>query len=171
VTAGSPARSVRTFRVGTRLDTCVADDRSGALYVSEQRFGLWRYQAEPGGGLKRTLVDRAKTRWGGYQGHVTASIEGLAIAGNRLYVSSQGSTDFVVYSRVRNVYLGRFRVTGSSEIDGCQDTLGIEARSEPMGSAFPTGLFVCEDSYNLDGTTVRRENYKLVPLDVTARLS
>ncbi|GAA3390746.1 phytase [Cryptosporangium minutisporangium] len=161
------AKSLRTWKIGTRLDACVADDSNGALYVSEQRYAVWRYRAEPDAGLGRTRVDWAKTRWSGADGKVTANAEGLAIAGDRLYVSSQGSSDFAVYHRVSNAYLGRFRVansTGDSGVDGCQDSVGIEATSRPLGPRFPNGLFVCHDGYNVDDTTVHRENFKLVPM-------
>jgi len=163
-------KAVRKWTVGTRLDACVADDTHGALYVSERRFGIWRYRADPDGGLRRTLVDRAKTRWGGQNGKVTANVEGLAIAGDRLYASSQGTSDFVAYSRVGNAYLGRFRVANSRDVDGCQDTVGIEATSRALGPRFPEGLFVCHDGYNLDGTTVKRENFKLVPMTAVVRV-
>ncbi|SHN74575.1 phytase [Cryptosporangium aurantiacum] len=158
------ARSLRTWKIGTRLDACVADDSNGALYVSEQRYAIWRYRAEPDAGLGRTRVDWAKTRWSGADGKVTANAEGLAIAGDRLYVSSQGSSDFAVYHRVSNAYLGRFRVANSDDVDGCQDTVGIEATSRRLGPRFPDGALICHDGYNLDGTTVKRENYKLVPM-------
>ncbi|MFG1922380.1 phytase [Cryptosporangium sp. NPDC048952] len=158
------AQAARTWKVGTRLDTCVADDREGALYVSERRFGISRYRADPAGGLRRKVIDRAKTRWGGKDGKVTADLEGLAIAGDRLYATSQGSTDFVAYDRVSNTYEGRFRVGNSRHVDGCQDTVGIEATSRALGPRFPTGVFICHDGYNQDGSTVERENFKLVPL-------
>jgi 3-phytase len=161
---GRAAKPVRQWQAGTRVDSCVADDASGAIYLSEQRFGIWRYLAEPAAGLRRTLVDRAKTLYGGFNGHVTASVEGLAIAGNRLYASSQGSTDFVAYNLRSNAYVGRFRVDNSHKVDGCQDTVGIEASSRSFGPRFPHGLFICQDGYNLKGSTVQRENYKFAPL-------
>ncbi|WP_084700854.1 phytase [Cryptosporangium arvum] len=158
------AQAVRAWKVGTRLDTCVADDRERALYVSERRFGISRYRADPGAGLRRVVIDRAKTRWGGRDGKVTADLEGLAIAGNRLYATSQGSSDFVTYDRVSNRYTGRFRVGSGRRVDGCQDTVGIEATASSLGPRFPHGVFVCHDGYNQDGATVERENFKLLPL-------
>jgi 3-phytase len=98
-------------------------------------------------------------------GHLTADVEGLALAGDRLYASSQGSSDFTVYGRVDNAYIGRFRVAGAGDVDGCQDTDGIEATSRPLGPNFPAGLFICQDGYNLDRSTVKKQNFKLVPLD------
>ncbi|MFI5958390.1 phytase [Cryptosporangium sp. NPDC051539] len=156
------AKSVRLFNLGRTVEGCVADDASGALYVAEERVGIWRYGAEPTAGGRRVLVDGAEPE---KDGHLTADVEGLAIAGDRLYASSQGSSDFVVYGRMDNRYLGRFRVTNSGEVDGCQDTDGIDATSRPLGPAFPAGMFVCQDGYNVNGKTVLRQNFKFVPLD------
>ena len=48
---------VRQFAVGSEAEGCVADDDHGALYISEENVGLWRYGAEPSGGSARTAVD------------------------------------------------------------------------------------------------------------------
>ena len=45
--------TVRSFAVGSEAEGCVADDDTGALYVSEENVALWRYSAEPGGGTTR----------------------------------------------------------------------------------------------------------------------
>lgn len=156
------AKSVRLFNLGRAVEGCVADDATGALYIGEEKVGIWRYGAEPDSTVTRTLVDGALPE---RDGHLTADVEGLTIAGDRLYASSQGSSDFTVYGRVDNAYLGRFRVKGAGSVDGCQDTDGIEATSRPLGPQFPTGLFICQDGYNLNDTTVQRQNFKLVPLD------
>ena len=41
---------VREFQVGSESEGCVADDETGALYVSQEDVALWRYGAEPGTG-------------------------------------------------------------------------------------------------------------------------
>ncbi|SHN45392.1 phytase [Cryptosporangium aurantiacum] len=156
------AKSVRLFTLGRAVEGCVADDASGALYIGEEKVGIWRYGAEPDAGRSRTMVDGARPE---REGHLQADVEGLAIAGDRLYASSQGSSDYTVYGRMDNKYLGRFRVVNSGGVDGCQDTDGIEASSRPLGTAFPAGVFICQDGYNLRGTTVERQNFKLIPLD------
>ncbi|TQS44987.1 phytase [Cryptosporangium phraense] len=156
------ARSVRLFNLGRTVEGCVADDASGALYVAEEKVGIWRYDAEPSPRHSRVLVDGARPE---RDGHLQADVEGLAIAGDRLYASSQGSSDFTVYGRMVNAYLGRFRVVNSGDVDGCQDTDGIDATSRPLGAGFPAGMFVCQDGYNVRGSTVLKQNFKFVPLE------
>ena len=47
---------VRQFSIGSESEGCVADDDTGALYVSEED-ALWRYSAEPEDGTTRAAVD------------------------------------------------------------------------------------------------------------------
>lgn len=57
--------------------------------------------------------------------------------------------------------MGRFQVGPGPQVDGCEDTDGIEVVNRPLGAAFPAGLFVCQDGENGD----EESNFKLVPLD------
>ena len=41
------ARKVRQLNVPSPAEHCVADDRTGQLYVSEEAVGVWRFTAEP----------------------------------------------------------------------------------------------------------------------------
>lgn len=150
---------VRTLRLASEVEGCVADDELGFLYVAEENRGIWKYSAEPQGGSEGLLVDQT-----GPEGHLTADVEGLAIydAGEGrgyLLASSQGSDTFIVYRREgSNEYVTTFRVAGDSGVDGVSDTDGIEVTSQPLGSRFPHGLFVAQDGSNDDG----HQNFKLV---------
>lgn len=77
------ATPVRTFDVGGRTEGCVADDATGELYIGEEKRGIWRY----GAGRQRTSIDRT-----GRRGHLTADVEGLALAdlsrGSRYLIAS-----------------------------------------------------------------------------------
>ena len=35
---------VRSFAIGSEAEGCVADDETGALYVSQEDVALWRYR-------------------------------------------------------------------------------------------------------------------------------
>ena len=65
--------TVRTFSVGSEAEGCVADDDTGALYISEENVALWRYSAEPSGGTTRTAVDTLTSTGG----HLINDIEGV----------------------------------------------------------------------------------------------
>jgi 3-phytase len=159
------AANARTFRVsstgsGDIAEGCVADDRLGHLYVSEEDAAIWKYSAEPDGGAARTQVDVV----GGAQ--LTADVEGLAIAygpGDTgfLIASSQGSNSYSVYRREGgNAFVRSFKVK-DGDVDGTSVTDGVDVTSASLGPAFPNGVFVAQDNNNAPD----RQNFKLVPLE------
>ena len=154
------ARRVRSFDVGSDVEGCVADDGLGHLYVGEEKRGIWKYGAEPRAGTRRTLVDST-----GRDGHLTADVEGLAIAYGPggtgvLVASSQGNDTFAVYRRQGdNEFVRTFRVGGGRRADDVQDTDGIDVTTAGLGPRFRAGLFVAQDGRNDGGN----QNFKLVP--------
>ena len=87
------AALVRTFRVGSVAEGCVADLDFGWLYVAEEKVGIWKYGAEPDSGSSRTLVSRVDDHG------LAAGVEGLTIyyaSGSKGYLiaSSQGANTF-----------------------------------------------------------------------------
>jgi len=153
---------VRQFDVGTIVEGCVADDETGAFFISEENVGIWRYGAEPGAGTARVQVDHTGTG-----GHLTADVEGLTIyyaAGGAGYLlaSSQGNSTYVVYER-EAPYAHRltFQIGSNAAlgIDGTSDTDGIDVTNRALGSAFPGGLFSAQDGTNTGGN----QNFKYVP--------
>ena len=159
---------VRQFQVGSEAEGCVADPVTGALYVSEEVVGVWRYGAEPSAGPARTMVDRVRPR-----GHVAADAEGITLVerGRRgvLIVSAQSSgrpnkSYFTVYARrAGNDFIGSFRIATGHRADMCSRTDGIHAYAGRLGKAFPEGIFICQDDRN---TAPRRglQNFKFTPL-------
>jgi 3-phytase len=160
----------RSWDVGTETEGCVADDAHGHLYISEESAGIWKYGAEPtastGG---RVRVDRPVA--GG--GHLRPDVEGLTIVDTGgghgyLIASSQAASNaansYVVYNRTgSNAFIRSFKVVGGAQTDGCGRTDGIAATAEPLGAAFPNGLFVCQDNSNTV-PAAGLQNFKFVPL-------
>ncbi|MEU4659996.1 phytase [Streptomyces sp. NPDC023723] len=160
------ATSVRLFDAGSAVEGCYADEHTGKLYLGEEDVGVWAYGAEPAAGTTRTSLDSA-----GSGGHLTADVEGITAAGDRLFVSSQGSDDYTAYDRSSGAYLGRFSVVSGTAADDCEDTDGIDATASALGSAFPQGLFVCQDGSNSTPGSSGNQNFKFVPLQrITASL-
>jgi 3-phytase len=159
------ANMVRRFSLGTQTEGCVADDELGHLYIAEEDVGIWKYAAEPDEVRDRVLVDET-----GPSGHLTADVEGLTIAygpdrTGHLLASSQGNNSYTVYRREgNNQYVRTFRVKDGNEIDGTEDTDGIDVTTANLGSSFPNGLFVTQDGSNATASGTTNQNYKLVPL-------
>ncbi|HWC12100.1 MAG TPA: phytase, partial [Acidimicrobiales bacterium] len=164
------ATKVRTLRLGSTTEGCVADDETGDLYISEEDVAIWKYGAEPTDGA--TTADRTKVDdLTGDGGHLTNDIEGLSIYyGNGgtgyLLASSQGSSDYAVYDRQSGDYVTRFSVVDGA-VDGSSYTDGIDVTNFPLGGAFPEGMFVAQDDKNTSPSA--NQNFKLVPWGQIAR--
>lgn len=169
--------TVRQFAVGSEAEGCVADDDTGALYVSEEERGLWRYVAEPTGGTARSPVDTVDADGG----HLAADVEGVTLVdlpdgAGYVIASAQNAVDpdqsfFVTYDRRTNAYVGSFRVTAGATSDDCDRTDGITAVTAALGPTFPRGLFVCQDNNNDAPGTVGNQDLKLVPLETVVDLA
>ncbi len=149
---------VRTFDVGTQTEGCVVDDTSNALYIGEERVGIWRYSSLPTGGTARTKVDGV-----GGAGHLVADVEGLTIAGGHLLASSQGESRFASYELPGGAYEGKFSVQAnpSGKPDAVSGTDGVAATAQSLGPKFPNGVFVAQDTSNTNPGA--NQNFKLVP--------
>lgn len=141
------ATKVREFDVGGSTEGCAADDAAAALYVAEEDAGLYRYVAEPIGGSERVVID---TTAGG--GNLVADVEGVAVSGEWIVVSSQGESSFAVYDRVPpHTYRGEFQIGSSGSIDAVTDSDGVDLDVSK-------DLFVAHDGRNGSSGT----NYKYV---------
>lgn len=161
------AALVRSFRLQSQPEGCVADDELGHLYIGEEEKGIWKYNAEPEGGAEGQLIDATYPA-----GHLAAQVEGLALyyTSDRkgyLIASSQGSNQFTVYRREgKNAYVTTFEITGGDTADGVTHTDGIDVTNFPLGPRFPAGVFVAQDHRNTDPDGA--QNYKLIPWEAIA---
>ncbi len=146
-----------SLRVPSQAEGCVADDRSGTLYIAEEKAGIWQFDLatrQTGGQLKASTA----------AGQLAADVEGLALGHYNgvqyLVVSSQGNDSFVIYERngERLIYLGTFAVVAGDGIDGVSETDGIELVSVSLGDRFPNGLLVLHDGDNAPAN----QNFKLL---------
>jgi myo-inositol-hexaphosphate 3-phosphohydrolase len=161
---------VRTFDLGSEGEGCVADDGTGSLYMSQEDVALWRYGAEPGDGNTRTSIDKVGA------GRLTSDLEGVTLVygadgAGYLIVSDQNvarplENFYAVYQRqAPNAFLGSFRITAGTAADGCSRTDGIDAVAAPLGSKFPSGMFVCQDDTNTAPGSAGHQSFKFTRLD------
>jgi 3-phytase len=154
------AKKVRNFKLSSTVEGCAADDELGHFYVGEEAVGIWKYGADPDTGTTPTQVGKVG------DGNLVADVEGITIAYGKdgtgyLMVSSQGNNSFVVYRReANNEFVKKFRVGQGGNIDGAEETDGIDVTTANLGPAFPNGVFIVHDGHNDKGN----QNFKLVPL-------
>jgi 3-phytase len=128
--AGLSARPVRSMKLATQTEGCVADPRSGALYVGEEARGIWRFAAGATTGELVAAVDGRQ---------LVADVEGLALvadglAGGYLVASSQGDNAFAVYRLPGMEPVGRFRIA-AGRFGSVEETDGIELVAGSFGEA------------------------------------
>jgi 3-phytase len=155
----------RQFFLGSEGEGCVVDDQSGALYLSEEDVGIWRYDLTAGTGMVPP-----RERFASVGPQLSPDIEGLTLADGIVYASAQNvaAPRFNWYSRydaATGSYLGSFRIVDGTVSDDCDQTDGIAAYSGYLGEDFPAGLFVCQDGFNEAPGTTGSQNFKYTPLD------
>jgi len=147
---------VRTMKLATQSEGCVADDRTGQLYVAEEDVGLWRFGARKTDPVEPVSVAKVDgTR-------LVADVEGVAIAasgarGGYLVVSSQGDNAYALWRLPELAYAGRFRIAANGAIGGTSETDGIEVTTTAL-LGFPGGLMIAQDGDNAP----KAQNFKLV---------
>jgi myo-inositol-hexaphosphate 3-phosphohydrolase len=145
---------VRSMKLGSQSEGCVADDRTGILYVAEEDVGIWSFAADPADAGKATAFAKVDKKM------LFDDAEGLALVpngkdGGYLLVSSQGDNAYTLYDLASRKYAGRFRLNGGA-IDGTYETDGIELALGDFGPDYPAGLFVAQDGDN----TPETQNFK-----------
>lgn len=163
--AAPAGRIVRTMQLPTQTEGCVADPRTGTLYVGEEDRGIWAFDTREDRRAEAMLVatvDRA---------HLFDDVEGLALmpvgrTGGWLIASSQGDNAYALFELPSMKPVGRFRVV-AGRFGGTEETDGIAVMPGSFGKDYPAGLFVAQDGLNQPAP----QNFKLVSWrDVLAAL-
>ncbi|WP_246628104.1 phytase [Paenibacillus oenotherae] len=161
---------VREFKLATQSEGLVADDEYGLMYIAEEDYAIYKYSAEPSGGLKPlSTVDIADGR------RLQDDIEGLTIyygadGSGYLIASSQGNDSYAVYDRQgSNKYITSFKIKAGEKTDGTSVTDGIDVLGFGLGEQFPYGIFVAQDDSNMNGDTELNQNFKVVAWEQIAQ--
>ncbi len=150
------ARLVRTMKLATQSEGCVADDRTGQLFVAEEDIGIWRFGARATDPVDPVAVAKDDGM------RLVADAEGLAIAaegarGGYLIASSQGDSAYAVWRLSDMSYAGRFRIAAGSAIGATSDTDGIEISTANL-PGYPSGIMIAQDGDNAPFA----QNFKMV---------
>lgn len=174
----------------------VVDVEHGVVYIAQEQVGIWKADlCNTAGTLE--LVDTVAEygvpydlvwdeeeeeyeviiRWDldpGFGGeHLYMDVEGLTIydAGDGegyLIASSQEESEFIVYDRETNDYIGKFSVDDGNGIDGVQESDGGQVVNFDLGGEFEGGLLVIHDGKNTpeifddEGEEIDNSNFKFV---------
>lgn len=156
------AKLVRSFSLGMQTEGMVADDVTRTLYIGKEQAGIWKFKADPGEIAEGKMVPHSSEE----NSNIRFDIEGLAIyptdsLNGYLIASSQGNYSYALFERQgNNKYLGSFRIT-DGQIDGVEETDGLEVTNVPL-PVFPKGILVVQDGVNYDDTRKQSQNFKIV---------
>lgn len=156
------AKLVRSFKLGTQTEGMVADDVTGNLYIGEEVAGIWKFDAEPDGSAEGIFIKNSSEE----NPNIKYDVEGLAIyatdsISGYLIASSQGNYSYSVFERQgENKFIGSFRII-DGEIDGVEETDGLEVTNVPL-PGFPKGILVVQDGFNYDGKKKKSQNFKII---------
>ncbi|MED5595680.1 phytase [Janthinobacterium sp. P210006] len=142
---------LRSFKVATQPEGCVADDANARLFLGEETRGVWTTSADAAKPDALAMVLPVGA-------HLTADVEGMAIyrqSGAKantgyLIVSSQGDSSYVVLdAQAPYKVRGRFKVGFNlpAGIDGTSETDGLDVTSANLGGAYAQGMLVIQDGY------------------------
>ena len=145
------ATLLRSFKVATQPEGCVADDANARLFLGEETRGIWTTSADAAKPDALTMVLPVGA-------NLTADVEGMAIyrkPGGKadtgyLIVSSQGDSSYVVLdAQAPYKVRGRFKVGFNlpAGIDGTSETDGLDVTSANLGGAYAQGMLVIQDGY------------------------
>ena len=158
------AKLVRSLKVPSQPESCVADDDNGTLYLGEEDEAIWRFAAEPDAATTGEVLVKADGK------ALVADIEGLALIKHQgrtmVLVSSQGNDSYLIYdTKAPYQQLLHFRVTTNPElgIDGSSETDGLDLTQGSLGVGFSQGALVVQDGRNRMPET--GQNLKLIPLE------
>lgn len=151
---------VRSFKLASQPEGCVADDKTDRLFMGEEKRGIWVVSAKADQPADLQMVMPVGKQ-------LVADVEGLAIyfgeQKNYLLVSSQGDNSYLVLEAQAPYRLrGKFRVgmNLAKGIDGTSETDGLDVSAVNFGGEFAKGMLVVQDGYKRlpDGT----QNFKYI---------
>jgi 3-phytase len=157
----------RSFRLASQPEGCVADEKTGLLFMGEEKRGVWVGSAD----AEQAMAPRMAMPVGAL---LHADVEGMGIyhgrKGSWLVVSSQGNSSYVVLDaappfRVRGAF--RIGINAQAGIDGTSETDGLEVTSARLGGPYASGMLVVQDGHKRlpDGP----QNFKMVAWEDVAR--
>jgi 3-phytase len=156
----------QVWQVDSQPEGMVADDSLGYLYIGEEDKGIWKASLlEPDRNIELLAASSSTSN-----PNIVYDIEGLAIyadpnGGGFLLASIQGNFSYAVFDRLSNAYLGSFKILSGQEIDGVEETDGLDIYSGHFGDRFPNGILVVQDGFNEENGLPVNQNFKYLNID------
>lgn len=155
------ARQVRRISLPSTVEHCVADDRTGQLYASQQDVGLWRFNADAETDSAPVLIDAPRL------GRIAGEVGGVALfdggEGARWLIASDASAGRLnIYDRGKDdSFVGAVQIASATG-EPVKEPGGLYGAG-PVAGSRGTGTLLVTDEDSPTGS-----NYKIVPIDRVA---
>ena len=154
----------RSVQFSSQTEGMVADNELGNLYVGEEGKGIWKLSISPENENKTMLASSDEGN-----PNISYDVEGLTLfrTGDNGYLvaSSQGNFSYAVFDlNGENPYITSFKIIDDQEVDGVEETDGLDIVSDSLSPVFPDGIIVLQDGFNFDGGVAVPQNFKYVRL-------
>ncbi|MEO1261050.1 MAG: phytase [Bacteroidota bacterium] len=161
--SGVILKLARSVQFDSQTEGMVADNDLGFLYVGEEAKGIWKLPISPGQGPEKTFVNMS----GDENPNIRYDVEGLTIykkdGSGFLIASSQGNFSYAVFELAgENRYINNFKILDEQQIDGVEETDGLDVVADSLSVDFPNGLLVLQDGFNFEHGQQVPQNFKYV---------
>jgi len=154
-------RLKRTFNVKTQPEAMVYDDKK-YLYVGEEECCIHQFDILTGQDI---IFENSRNH---NNENISYDIEGLCLFNNAgeeyILASSQGNFSFAIFDVSNKRYINSFKIVGGNNIDGVEETDGIDINQRIMTSEFPKGIMVVQDGFNTYNEIAEPQNFKIVDM-------
>jgi 3-phytase len=165
VTGGNDlnAQLKASFSFPSQPEGMVVDDEKGILYIGVEDIGIYKIAIDHIGSTLPMLLTGSDS----INPRIAYDIEGLAlfshVGRDYLLASIQGNFSYAIFELGENeAYRSSFILSRGRDIDGAEETDGLEISQSPLGAAFPDGILVVQDGFNFEGDSLVNQNFKIV---------
>lgn len=155
---GNQLKLVDRIYFKSTCEGIVADVNHNRLLVNEEDIGIWVVTLNDFSKSKKLILETNKK-------DILPDLEGISIYQKSQYeglyiFSIQGKNRFGILDRKSMNYLGQFSIIKNNEIDGVQETDGLDISSIPC-YANQKGILVVQDGFNKGGN----QNFKIISME------
>ena len=156
-------KTVKTVRFDDQTEGMVVDNEMGNVYIGAENSGVYVLDVSS----EDTSAELLEMTRAEINTSLAYDLEGITIYKDEerswLIISSQGNFSYAVYDiEEKHKYLFSFKILGDKNIDGVEETDGLEAISDSLSISFPKGVLVVQDGFNYSGDSLTSQNFKLI---------
>ncbi len=155
------SRIIRRWKLDSQVEGMVVNDQKAILYIGEEEKGIHIYSANPADTNKGRILKGSNENE-----MMNFDIEGISLIDPHYLIASiQGSFSYALFDLTTDEYLTSFKIN-KSIVDGVEETDGLDVYSHSLGGQFPNGILVVQDGFNYDGEELKKQNFKLIDLQL-----